>query len=382
MITFNIWLEAIMNRSVIPMDQEDIKYLKQVSREFWKDALKHRYNDFLIKAVEDLEANRPMQDIQSTTLQGYARRVINVELNTGMTKLIKKLQRLGFDLSDPQQASSTLGSMHLMNSSQAGNIIKNWIAQNPNGELMPGFKQYTPNKLQSQVNSMDDVMAAERKFANIKPQIEQVARKMIDKKLQTLADPNHPYHINYYYWSERKDELLQGLFKAVKDNLNEPSERYYNVMANKITSFLQTGHVNKRLLDRAKENGIDVGFLLKKGYTIQQITDAFANAGGRNRYSQYKFNLVGPPQQQDFLKTIHQSVPTPAAGINNYGRNTLAKKRKKATGEILQGTDTSSNVGTYTLAPTESFKDWLVNYPDPKEVGAWHSNSKQLLTVS
>jgi len=23
-----------------------------------------------------------------------------------------------------------------------------------------------------------------------------------------------------------------------------------------------------------------------------------------------------------------------------------------------------------------------VNYPDPKEVGAWHSNSKQLLTVS
>jgi hypothetical protein len=359
MKTFNTWLEAIVSRRAIPFDQDDIDYLHQVDSQYWSDALKKRYNDFLMQAAIALQEGHPIQDIQSTTLQGIGRRGNkHFELNTGMTKLVKKLQDLGFDLSDPQPASSTLGSMSLMSIHTARTLLRHWREQSPVKELLPGFSQYVPNKLQTKMNSMDDPLEAERIFAQIKPDLEQKAQRMIYSKMATLSDPDHPQHINFSYWNERKDELLQAALQAVKDNLKDPPSRYWKLMNDRIGDLLQTGHVSRRKFGTAKQNNIDINDLLRKGHTPQQISTAL-HTGPRNRYTPFTFNIEPPPNQpQQDLKNIYQSVPSQSAPVNKYGDKTLSARRKKATDRILQGKD-SSYVGNYALAPTESFKNWL-----------------------
>ena len=161
---------------------------------------------------------------------------------------------------------------------------------------------------------------------------------------------------------------MKELLDAVKNNLATDPKLYRFKIANRLNSLMQTGHVGKRVLERARKEGVDIQKLLKQGYTIQQITTALNNASkqANNRFGTYKFNIEGPPAQQDFLKNLHQAVPSEKAAIRNYGKHRLEKKRQAATQQALQPGNTLPPPTNYKTRPEPPQPDTYKVLPPPR----------------
>jgi hypothetical protein len=106
------------------------------------------------------------------------------------------------------------------------------------------------------------------------------------------------------------------------------------------------------VLQRAASNNVDIAKLIKKGYTMSQITDALQNAykGSKHR-GEFSFKISGKPQQQNDLKSIHQAVETPGSGIANYGKRTIGALRQAHSQKVMQSPELQQQVTPYQLAP-------------------------------
>jgi len=100
--SFQNFLEAVIGRNSIPMDQDDVDYLSQFPNHFWIDAIKQRYNDLLLKAIDGV-ATDPITIKVHTRRHGMAGQggIQQIQVNARMDKLLNKLKNLGYDLSDP-----------------------------------------------------------------------------------------------------------------------------------------------------------------------------------------------------------------------------------------------------------------------------------------
>lgn len=364
MYTFSQFLEAVMGRSAIPMDQDDVNYLNQFPKNFWPDAIKQRYNDLLLQAIARGTSD-PVNVKVRTARKGQTGEggIKQLQINARMDKVLSKLKNLGFDLSDPHPETQTLSNMKLMNREQARTLIKNWLnysAQAGQEGLVPGYARFTPTKLERGVQSYDDPYDDESRsrWAQISKDVIETAKRLTGLFINKLSRPNDSSHINYYYWRERQDEITKELIQRIKDNLADPDimnpkKRYY-LMNGQISLFNQTGHVSRRTLARAKKEKVDIPSLIKQGHTMAQITDALNKAyvGGKHgSNSQWSFNIEGPPQQQDFLKNIHQSAETPDSAIANYGKQTISALRQRHSQKVMQNPEMQQKVTPYQLAP-------------------------------
>lgn len=363
MYTFSQFLEAVMGRSAIPMDQDDVDYLNQFPKNFWPDAIKQRYNDLLLQAIARGTSDPVNVKVRTARKTGEGG-IKQLQINARMDKVLSKLKNLGFDLSDPHPETQTLSNMKLMNRDQAQVLIKNWLnysTQAGQEGLVPGYARFTPTRLERGVQSYDDPYDSEAKskWATISADVMDMANNLMRTYLKRMSRPEDPYYINSFYWRERPDEIMQGLIKRIKDNLANPEimdrKVRYKIMSNHMHSLSQTGHVSRRMLERAKKEGVDIPKLIKKGYTISQITDAIKNAyvGGikHGATSTFNFNIGNNPQQQDFLKNIHQSAETPNSAIANYGKRTIGALRQQHSQQVMQNPEMQQKVTPYKLAP-------------------------------
>jgi hypothetical protein len=379
MYTFSLFLEAMISRDAIPMDQDDINYLNQFPKHFWINAIKQRYNDLLLQAINGGITDPVSVTVRTATpgISSGGTQTFNV--NARMDKVLKKLKNLGYDLSDPHPETQTLSNMKLMNREQARTLIKNWLnysQQQGSRGLMPGFARFTPTKLEKVVQSYDNPQdnEARRKWIELQPVVKQEVEHYTKLFIKRLSYPENPLHLNYYYWSERPDELIQGASKRIQDNLANPKIFDPIIRRNLINNYLssagQKGHANRRMLVNAKDKGMDIPGLIKKGYTMNQIASAIKDR---------TFRVTGSPQQQNYLKSIHQSVETPASTMANYGNKTIGSLRQNYTQKVMQSPELQKNVKPYNLSPEYkpqkarraardlgdiiSFKDWIHRQP-------------------
>jgi len=89
---------AMISKSEIFIDQEDIAYLKQFPLKDWVRALKMRYNDLILLSTNMGELKKEWQDVQNISMTYYGSDY-QMKVNTRMKKLIKKLKSLNYDLS-------------------------------------------------------------------------------------------------------------------------------------------------------------------------------------------------------------------------------------------------------------------------------------------
>lgn len=363
MYSFSYFLEAVIGRNPIPMDQDDIAYLSQFPKNFWIDAIKQRYNNLLLKAITH-GISDPVTVQVRTSRHGEAGQggIIQVPVHANMDRLVTKLKNLGYDLSDPHPETETLSNMKLMNREQATTLIRNWLSySNKQGSesLVPGFARFTPTKLERGVQSYDNPYDDEYRstWAKIKQDVETSAKNIITSWLSRISKPTDRFYINSFYWNERQDEVLSSLVKRIQDNLAHPDimdKKFRNkLMAYYLSSLQQTGHISRRVLERAKKEGINIPDLIKKGYTIAQIINSINNAYMGSKHGQssnFSFN-IGKPQQQDYLKSIHQSAETPGSAIANYGKRTIGSLRQDYSQKAMQNPALQNTIGTYRLAP-------------------------------
>lgn len=358
MYTFIQFLEAVIGRNTIPMDQDDVAYLSQFPKNFWIDAIKQRYNDLLLQAIQGKLSDPitvtvttkrgPHHGSKNYFLRGFGRQV---QVNAHMNKLIEKLKNLGYDLSDPHPETGTLSNMKLMTRDQARQLMRNWVnhSQQQGMEgLAPGFARFTPTKLERGIQSYDNPQddEARNRWIKLEPIAEKEVKYYVNLIINRLANPDNTLHLNYYYWIERLDELIKGALKRIQDNLANPEindKTVRNRIINSyVNSMIQKGHANRRMLEKAKEHGMNIPKLIKQGYTMFQIADAIKNN---------TFQITDRPQQQNDLKSIHQSVETPASTMANYGNKTIGGLRQAHSQKVMADPALQQNVTPYKLAP-------------------------------
>lgn len=93
-------------RVPVPMDQDDINYLEKFPIEHWKEALKRRYNDYLLDALDE----------RGKVRKGYKDLF-------GIRKVVRKLTDLGYDLRNTDPQSGHLKGMQLMQLHNAHAIL-------------------------------------------------------------------------------------------------------------------------------------------------------------------------------------------------------------------------------------------------------------------
>jgi len=397
MISFELFLEmALMRRDAIEFDEGDVNYLQQFPQRMWRTALAKRYSDFLLAALDRKgKLKRNWNDIQDVTISAAGGPVTFKDINTGISDLVQKLKYLKFDLSDPDHDTKTLARFKLMRLPTASVHLSKWIKQangnidktftayrngrpveikSSNADLPPGYQGYTPNKSETGENSIDDPYEANAKWNTIKDDVVSVTNRLIDQTLNSLSNPDHTYHINYYYWRERKEELLKKLLDFVKKNLADDwvadiAKRNHKIAAKIGDTVRLVGHVTRRNVESGNHN---VQQLLKQGYSIDQIIQMFNQNIRKRGRPAYK--------GQEQPSPLVQATELPNSPISRYQSNTIANLRQK---QSMQNMANKQSDERYLLkrkpkispeayplrkaasdisSQVESFKEWLRKY--------------------
>ena len=269
----------------VVFDEDDINYLKQFPKRHQQKALQARYGKFLCSALDSQGNIRPEWDdrqVLKIKRQGLGRDSwATYEVDTGVSKLMQKLQAQGYDLS---QACKTrpdpLGVT-------GGNTMYDWRNKSSNKEdlspkvwggkedLKPnvwGFSSNWPKKETSTPEEKQDI------WNRIADRVQARANHIFQTTLNYFSDPNTAFHINYYYWKEpdKKQQMINGAVEHVKQKIAEDPKiekqgRISYWISNYINVNFKRGNAKISLIKSAVENGLDLPELFNQGYTINQI---------------------------------------------------------------------------------------------------------------
>ena len=266
MLSFNdflekkeFYLEVHINRGSIPLDSEELDYLKQFPENRYAQALLLRYNVALKDAVQlrgrDVVIKDNWQDVQDIVLGS---RSIKVKFN--INRLIKKLKALGFDIIH----------MKPLNKKTVYQNISRWRKTG----FSPEYKAFQPYKMYKQQNNYNGVFDAIEgglQWGQIARRVREIVTDMCNAYVKRMALPEHPLHMNYYYWSEHLPELIGGTIDYIKDNLKDIQEDrdIKKFATNYIGSRMQQGSVSRKMYQKAKTLGLqpDIVSSLIKGST-------------------------------------------------------------------------------------------------------------------
>lgn len=289
---------AMVSKSEIFIDQEDIAYLKQFPLKDWNRALKLRYNDLIFQCTEMGELKKGWNDIQVVKIIHYTT-TYEIEVDTKMKNLIYKLKSLNYDLTGTNPINNeslfykpmTYHLAHKIFLNLKSTIdqekLKKYIIQynnkfnlhsnfNENKNLLiklnklldpkPNIVYFKPNHLKLKRNdpapNEKETFALKNKFDQMKPAILAALEK--NMKHMELYYKN----INVFYWKRRYKELITYVLEYIWNNFKD--EKYhsidyiYKAIYNLLLSKFQNGILSRRNDNSLKERGIDVYSLLSK----------------------------------------------------------------------------------------------------------------------
>lgn len=305
---------AMISKSQIYLDLEDIIYLEQFPLKDWPHALKLRYNDLILACTEMGELKKGWQDEQVISLKYYASEY-EMKVNTRMKNLIEKLKSLNYDLTGTNSQNNESLFYNPISLPLAYKLIKNLtstiqpdvlnkykieyrkyflgknkIDLNSNKPILvklnsmlnpqPNVVYFMPNKMKLKRNDPvpyeTETIGLKNKFNQIKPAI----LAALEKNMKNMESSYK--NINVFYWKRRYKELVTYVLDFIWNNFKE--EKYHDVkyifkaVYNLLLSKFQNGAISRRNDQSLKERGVDVYLLLSninpstnKNWTISDI---------------------------------------------------------------------------------------------------------------
>jgi len=299
---------AYVSKQPVYLDESDIEYLKQFPAQFWAQALKMRYNDFILNAFKRSPGEvsgavgQGWSDIQQVHFVGDKRHInpmgFSGKIHTGITVLLQKLKRLGYDFSGVNPSASTSLYLGLMKPALANKLKAELISTisaesvqkykklasqyRTQGRLVPkevvallnpkpNIVYFVPNKLMSNRHDPEPGYSGdsyyERVWNEFKPKVNEIINYYV-KNLDKVARNK----TNAIYWGTgAKDEhgqtLTQQLFNYTRSNwknIKHDEKSIKNYIILKINTILQNGIISRRLDDQLKLNGINMYDVIKK----------------------------------------------------------------------------------------------------------------------
>jgi hypothetical protein len=303
---------AMISKTQIFIDQEDIAYLKQFPLKDWGRALKLRYNDLIFECTQMGELKKGWNDIRTVKITHFTT-TYEIEVDTKMKNLIYKLKSLNYDLTGTnpinneslfyKPIASALAHKLFINlkSTISPEKLKKYIFKfnkkfnlksnfNENKNLLnelnnildpkPNVVYFQPNYMKLKRNdpapNEDSTFNLKNKFNQMKPAI----LAALGKNMRNMESSYK--NINVFYWKRRYKELVTYVLDFIWNNFKE--EKYHDVeyifkaVYNLLLSKFQNGAISRRNDQSLKERGVDVYLLLSninpstnKNWTISDI---------------------------------------------------------------------------------------------------------------
>lgn len=304
---------AMVSKSQIYLDDEDIAYLKQFPLKDWNRALKLRYNDLIFKCTEMGNLKEDWSDNQTVSIS-YHGITYQLQVNTRMISLIKKLKSLNYDLTGTNETNNEslyykpidITLAHKLIEKLLATMTPNFIEKykeeykkhfptfkidfNSNKKILlelsyildpkPNIVYFSPNYLIHKRNdpapNEESTIDLKRKFDEIKPAI----LAALDKNFSNMT--KYYKNINVLYWKSKYPELRTHVIDYIWNNFKD--EKYHNIdyifkaIYNLLLSKFQNGLISRRNMDSLKERGVDLYSLLnqinpstKKNWTLKNI---------------------------------------------------------------------------------------------------------------
>jgi len=301
-LDFKEWLllgeMAYVSKNPIYLDKYDISYLKQFPLYFWSKALKLRYNDFLVKGIEAFKNSSNWSDLTSVSLSGdqRTRNPISFQgkINTGISRLIKKLSDLGYDLSGTN-ASGTSLYLNLLTPEVAMRLktmlIKTMTPENleeykrqstfyrikgkqtPKSTISlldpkPNIVYFVPNHRMTHRDDPEPGRESDSNYESnwnyFKPKIDEIIGDFVRNLVSRSRNK-----LNAEYWAQgAKDSsgqtITQQLYDHVRNNWKRMPQNgkeailaIKNLVNNRINTITQGGILPRRLDSALKQLGVD-----------------------------------------------------------------------------------------------------------------------------
>ena len=289
---FKNWLlkeMAFTSKMPIIMDEEDINYLQKFPSYLWNLAIQARYSDLILKAVnKNGEIKRDWNDERIMTFNCYGKK-FTFKIDSGISKLIKKLKSLRYEIKSPDSKNMTAlyyspmkreKSLEITNKARKFPIGperefitidgKKILAANP--QIVPGFARFVPNKFEHIRNDFnEDEKELERKiWQPIEEEVKKEAEEILEIMLRNLRQPENKLYINWYYWEkpENRMKLLQKAVEKIRLNLKSPATRTSsgrkNIIRQLYSSEFQRGFIGKTKINSLANKGIDINSMLNQ----------------------------------------------------------------------------------------------------------------------
>ena len=264
--------EAVVRRNPVFIDEADIKYLKQFPHRNWGQALGYRYNDLLFKAIgSDGYLKSDWSDLQSMTMKLSKGGSKSFKINTGITKLFKKLQVSGIDFRGMNDQTKTALYFKPINAHQANNILSKLKRSASNYEPAGSGKtvewEPVPNvvkiSLTHLMKTRDDAepvggdgLGKREDYEKHKDEIGQEIQNAITN-LQKAAKQGHASP-NIHWWAQPSNskKLWTEIAEAIWLNWNNEKLKDKKFRRGWITQYIrgrmQKGMVSRRIHDKLK----------------------------------------------------------------------------------------------------------------------------------
>lgn len=304
-LSFKKWMEmAVVARQPMPIDEDDIAYLKQFPVRLWPHALKMRYNDFLFDALDaDGDLRSDWMDQQSIPV-GRGFQLKHLKVKIGLPKVVEKLNKYGYDLRGVNKETRIFPYYTPMSDGLAQKLVKQLKKSDPDFKPLgrgksvdsinpqPNAVNFSPNHNETRRDDLEPTSYVGHwplghdkrdQFASMKKQIE------AEVKTQVGELANH-HHINAKWWMQpdNYNELVNRIIERIWLNWNNqdlkldtPTGRKQFIHLEIYRKALQGGIIPHRQYDKfSKEYGFDVSNLTKtvnlatgKNWTPEEIKD-------------------------------------------------------------------------------------------------------------
>jgi len=267
-MTFKEWLISERFYDALKqIDKDDAEYLNQFPPSYQAQALQYRYK---------LLPTRSHGEIRDVVLSKRGQTKIFPQINTKINTLAEKLEKQGINPDKATPPSMKVVYDLVANWRQMSNIrMKRRGLQSKDLFHLPGSDvPFTTSKGMVPDDYWD---RSNLQWEQASEEILPVVKKLLNKSLERLSNPRAKMHLNYYYWNDRKKELIKGAINNIKnkylDNLRELMDNptvLKNILISYFNSKFQRGLVPRRMLDRSS---IDIPDLLSKGISPYDIAD-------------------------------------------------------------------------------------------------------------
>lgn len=282
-LNFKEWIikeMASVSRQKIFLDDDDMAYLKQFPSQFWASALRQRYNELIYKALDHGQLRSDWSDTQTLKVHGPGGGMDvkgrEFTVNTGISKLIKRLKMMNYDFSGTNSNNSESLYYSPMSKHTAQSVVKQLKQsaeemKNEKGHInldaLQNTVSFSPNHLLSKRNDyepgQEEHMSQRDEFDKLRPSI----IKLVDMFLINLSQSDH---INGRFWSqgEKREEVINYFLSHIWQNWKDPVyhkiDYIKKVIFNRGRNLLQSGAMSRRTNDYLTKQGTNPTQLMNK----------------------------------------------------------------------------------------------------------------------